>query len=330
MVARDLQNIVTSSSDESDNNPALLSLRSKKPMPPSREDAKRSWGKFSKDKEFGEEFDHAKKIKVSSDMGKHTHRWFPDENDNDAKPPVGYFDKLKKEKQEQDRDKEKEDLFLSVSDDDDSASDGSTNCGFTSDSSDEDGDEETRPKPTPHARHLTKESSVRCVASTTSDHTVHALSAPRVLKLPSATSTDQSTSSKSPSTKPDQTHSQLAITQLCREFDTARTKSQWDQAESAVSQLMALAPWSDDSTILIAKVAFRVKPHPELDQGFEVSLREAVAEHISWRYERLRETRNSIVAMLFRDHEDLAEIVYDRRLKALREKRADIIEIDSD
>ncbi|OJD39719.1 uncharacterized protein BKCO1_2000236 [Diplodia corticola] len=321
LVARDLQNIVTSSSEDSDGSSDLHTPRSKKAMTRSEKDAKRPWDKFKREREFGEEFGHAKKMKLKAHTGKHAHHWFPDEDDNDAQPPAGYFERLKKEKQK--LDKAREDPFLSMSEDEDSAGDGDTDGNVTSDSSSEDSEEDPEPNRAPCVRRpAAKRASVCSTATTSSEDVVHARSA----------SSNRPTDSKSSSTKPDQagTGNQLAIIQLCKAFDAARAKSHWVQAERATSQLMALAPWPDDSIILVAKVAFRVEPDPDLEGGFGYSLREAVAEHVSWNYERLRETKNSLVAMLLRDHEDLAEMVYERRLKALREKRIEVIEIIDD
>ncbi|KAF4543823.1 uncharacterized protein LTHEOB_522 [Lasiodiplodia theobromae] len=324
MVARDLQNIVTSSSEKSSNNSALRRPRNTKSARPSVKDAKRSWEKFKINKEFGEEFRHSKKkSKIKAGAGKCTHHWFPDEDEDNAKPPVGYFENLRKEKEKEEMENEK--LFLNISDDDDddddddSTSDGDTKSegGATSGSSDEENTDDTNP---PVSRsHLSVKKGSQDIASEASVKTS---------VRPQPARSKQPNSSKSSSTRPGQADNEPAVTKLCRELDGARANSDWDQAETAANQLIQLAPWSDDSTILIAKALFRVAPRPNVEHNFEDDLRDAVTEHIHCRYEQLRATKNSMLAMLLRDHEDLAEMVYAMRLKELREKRVEVVEID--
>lgn len=321
MVARDLQNIVTSSSEESGNNSALRRPRNTKSARTPVKEAKRSWEKFKINKEFGEEFQHAKKkVKIKADVGKYAHHWFPDEDEDNAKPPAGYFENLRKQKEKEEMENEK--LFLDIlDDDDDGTSDGDTGSeggGATSDSSDEESSEDTKPRPLSRSHLSVKRGSQDIAAKASQENSVR-------LQLAHS---KQRNSSKPPSTQPGQADSEPAVTKLCRELDGARADSDWDQAETAADQLIQLAPWSDDSTILIAKASFRVAPRPNIEHNFEDDLREAVTEHIHCRYEQLRATKNSMLAMLLRDHEDLAEMVYELRVKALREKRVEVVEID--
>lgn len=321
MVARDLQNIVTSSSEEYGNNSALRRPRNTKSARPSVKDAKRSWEKFKINKEFGEEFRHAnKKVKIKADVGRNTHHWFPDEDEDNTKPPVGYFENLRKEKEKEQMENEK--LFLDIldDDDDDGTSDGDTGSegGATSDSFDEESSEETKPRPLSRSHLSVKRGSQDIAGKASQETPVHSQPA----------RSNQPNSSKSSNTRPGRADNELAVTKLCRELDGARANSDWDQAETAANQLIQLGPWSDDSTILIAKASFRVAPRPNIEHNFENDLRDAVTEHIHCRYEQLRATKNSMLAMLLRDHEDLAEMVYVMRLEALREKRVEVVEID--
>lgn len=310
LLACDLDNDKTPSTSDAESISMLPTPpRIKKVTPPSAKDLKRPWAKFKFDNKFGEEFGYAKK-KVKSGSKKSGH-WFPDEDPNSAddKPPSGYFDKIKKEKTE---------LKREDSDEDDMLDEGG---GEEADASDTDDDEEHKSnhKPPKLAQQRPKKKPSTCVSDLPEQHGSR------------STSRLTSTSSKSVSSKTEGSNRNPEVTQLCKELDAARAECSWEQAEFAANHLVGLAPWSASDTILIAKVAFRVPARVNVKYNFEHWLREAVADEFHRRYEYLREMFNGMMTVLFKDHEDLAEMVYERRLQSIREKRVEVIEIsDSD
>ncbi|KAL1632814.1 hypothetical protein SLS56_003304 [Neofusicoccum ribis] len=322
LLARNLHKIENSAAGPGDTMVPPKSSGSLATIPPSTKNAKRPWAKFKLDNQFGPEFGHAKKIKTQA--GKHTSHWVPDECDDErvnAPPPPGYFEKLK---QSCDLGLEDQNLNLSSDSsdnasgsDDSDESDGSDAIDDVS--SDEDGDEEKRKLPKSQLSGIKEEAASNTVKT------------PRRRIFPAkSTSGTTSAGAQSPNDIKQHDENQQEIMQLCRELDTARAELRWDQAETAANRLVGVAPWSDKATTLIAKVAFRVAPRPNVEGGFENQLRNFVAVQIAQNYEQLREINNTMVAMIFRDHEDLAEMVYERRLRVLRARKIPIVEIDSD
>ncbi|EKG20080.1 hypothetical protein MPH_02629 [Macrophomina phaseolina MS6] len=326
LVARDLQNIDTSSSSDTDNGVMLPTPpRSEKVALSSANDLKRPWAKFKLEKQFGEEFGYGRK-RARSDKKSRT-CWLPGENDDaaDDQPPAGYFEKIKTEKENAELEREGTDdddsdgiADLDVSNDDNSEGDGDDEGGDAEDSSENEVARKSRRSPVRHPQPRLKTEPQPCES--------------RMPRQGSAQPTLilKSTSPNSSRGKMARDSNSSKVAQLCRGLNTARAESMWDQAEIAANQLVSLTQWSDADTFLIAKVAFRVAPRSGVEDSFELWLQAAVAEQFYLKYEYFRQNLNGMITRLFTDHEDLAEMVYERKLRALRDKRIEVIEISDD
>lgn len=282
---------------------------------PSSSEVKRPWSKFKLEKDFG----NATK-KPKTEHKKNPGPWFPDEDDGDevnAPPPRGYFEKLKKE---HDQVQKLRDLAILDTSSEASSESSSSTDDESEGASDSESSDEEEVKPIQPLQPKVKKETKRDASTSPSSRTL---------------STRSSTAPKQTATKPSagrlRTDRKLQeITQLCKQLDTARSESRWDDASAAATQLLANTHWSDSGTLLIARAAFRAAPRPDVEDGFEHGLRAAVARQVALNYERLRASNNSMLAIVLRDHRELAEMVYERRLQALRRREIEVVEIESD